>query len=84
MNELNLFAEITLRHGGEWWQLEESDDHTLCLCESKTKFVVNNRVYYNPPVFQVFDRRTGKRLFASTNYFSALEKYRQLTEEDKK
>lgn len=82
MGELNLFAEITLKNGGEWWQLEESDGYTLC--ESKTKFVVNHRVYYNPPVFQVFDRRTGKRLFASTNYFSALEKYRQLTEEDKK
>ena len=81
MNELNLFAEITLRHGGEWWQLEKSDDHTLCLCESKTKFVVNNRIHHNPPAFQIFDKKTGKRLFASTNYQHAYGEFQRLCKE---
>ena len=82
MNELNLFAKLTLEKGGEWWQLEESNNYVLC--ESKTKFTIKHQVYYDQPVFHIFSRLTGKRLFASTNYFEAMNRYRQLVKEEKR
>ena len=79
MTELEIFAKVTIEHGGEWWNLEESDSYTLC--ESKTQFMIKNRVYHNPPVFQIFNRSTGKRVFASTNYQYAYNRFQQLCKE---
>lgn len=72
MTELQIFAEVTLNHGGEWWLLEESESYSLYGC--KTKFTVNHQTYYNPPVYQVFNSK-GKRIYASTNYREAYNKY---------
>lgn len=79
MTELEAFAKFTIEHGGEWWSLKESDSYTLC--ESKEKYIVKNQVYYNSPVFQIFDKKTGKRLFASTNYQHAYGKFQRLCKE---
>lgn len=76
MTELQIFAEVTLNHGGEWWLLEESKSYSLYGC--KTKFTVNHQTYYNPPVYQVFNGK-GKRIYASTNYREAYNKYKELT-----
>lgn len=76
MNELEIFAEITLKNGGEWWRLEESKECSLYCC--KTKYMIKNNFYYNPPVYQIFDSK-GKRIFASTDYRTAYKKFVEVT-----
>lgn len=75
MTELEIFSEITLKHGGEWRKLEESENYSSH--ESKTKFMVKGYTYYNPPVFQIYDKK-GKRAFASTNQEEVFQKYENL------
>jgi len=81
MTELEIFSEVTLKHGGEWWRLEESERYSLYGC--KTKYMYKHNYYYNPPVYQIFDEK-GKRVFASTDYRTAYEKYTNLCKEDKR
>ena len=75
MTELEIFSEITIKHGGEWWKLEENESYSLHL--SKTKYEVKGRVYYNPPVFQIFNNK-GKRIFATENRLTAYQHYNNL------
>ena len=75
MNDLKAFAEITLKHGGEWWKLEESENYSLHM--SKTKFMIKNQVHYLSPVFQIFNSK-GDRVFASTDRKTAYDKYENL------
>jgi hypothetical protein len=73
MTELQIFAEVTHKHGGEWWELEQGKHYSLHAC--KTKYMVNGRVFYNPPVYQVFNA-AGKRIFASTSYKVAYDAWK--------
>ena len=75
MNELKLFAEITLKHGGAWWKLEESENYSLHL--SKTRFMVKGRENFLSPVYQIFNSK-GDRVFASTDRKTAYNKYENL------
>lgn len=77
--DLQMFAEITLKNGGEWWLLEESENYSLYSC--KTKYTANFHVYYNPPTYQVFNK-AGKRVFTSSDYMPAFKKYKRLCEGD--
>ena len=79
MTELEIFAKVTLEHGGEWWWLEESENYSLYSC--KTKYEVKHVFYYHPPVYQIFDKH-GKRVFASTDYMTAYNKYAALCKGD--
>ena len=79
MTEFEIFSEITLKHGGEWWKLEESKNYSLHLC--KTKYMVKHVFYYNPPVYQVFNKQ-GKRIFASTDRKTAYAVYTTLCKDD--
>ena len=74
MNELEVFAKMTLEKGGMWALLEESD--TLKLYKTQSTFLVKNNYHYDTPVFQVFDI-AGKRKFASTSYDAALTFFRK-------
>ena len=73
MTELQIFAEVTQKHGGEWWELEQGERYSLHAC--KTKYMVKGRVFYNPPVYQVFSA-AGKRVFASTSYKVAYDAWK--------
>lgn len=75
MTDLEFFADITLKHGGEWWKIEESEDYSL-YC-SKTKYMIKHNYYYNPTLYQIFDSK-GKRVFASTNYRMAYKKFTEM------
>ncbi len=73
MTELQIFAEVTHAHGGEWWELEQGEHYSLHAC--KTKYMLHGRVFYNPPVYQVFNA-AGKRVFASTSYKVAYDAWK--------
>ena len=79
MTELEIFSEITLKHGGEWWKLEESKNYSLHLC--KTKYMVKGHTYYNPPVFEIYNSK-GKRMYASTDRKMAYAVYTTLCKDD--
>ena len=79
MTELEIFAEITLKHGGEWWRLEKSKMYSLYMC--KTRYEVNGRIFYNPPVYQIF-AYNGRRVFASTDRKAAYGKFESLCKGD--
>ena len=66
MTDLELFAQQTILQGGIWYELEPG------LYKSQSWHEVRNNCVGDTPVYQVFDR-SGKRLFASTNYISAFK-----------
>ena len=72
MTDLEAFAHHTIEQGGQWRELEPG------LYKSQNWRLIDNRNYFGDvPVYQVFDGN-GKRIFASTNYQSALEFWRRL------
>ena len=74
MNELEIFSSFTLKQGGIWYQLEESEYGGLYKTYSK---YTDGRNYYNTtPVFQVF--KDGKRLFVSESYLLAYKVFNNL------
>lgn len=74
--ELELFAEMTTKQGGEWWLLERNEKYSLWLC--KMKHMINNYVYYDQPVYEIFDDRE-KRVLATTSRVKAYNIYNSLT-----
>ena len=68
--ELELFAERTLIQGGKWWHIAESRDFVVY--KSQSIHMVRGRKFGDTPVYQVFDKATGKRLYATTNMNGAL------------
>lgn len=76
MTDLETFAKATTERGGEWWILERFGCY--CLCECKPVYMRKNMKYCDSPTFQVF--KNGARMFASTNYREAYEKYKRLKE----
>lgn len=74
MTELSIFAEATINQGGEWWLICE--DGNVGLYQSKSKYMLGGQCnHYLNPVYQVF--KNGNRIFASTNYYEALNEYRR-------
>ena len=71
MTDLELFAQQTISQGGIWYELERG------LYKSQSWYEVRNNYFGDAPVYQVFDR-SGKRIFASTNYMSAVEFWKKV------
>lgn len=74
--ELELFADFTNKNGGEWWPLESNENYSLWLC--KMKHMVNNHVYYDQPVYELFDS-SQKRILATTSMSTAYSQYKKLS-----
>lgn len=55
--EIEIFAEQTIKNGGTWATIAETRDYIM----------VKGHLYGDTPVFQLFDKWTGKRLQASTS-----------------
>lgn len=74
--ELQLFARITTENGGEWWELEANAKAGYAIYMSKTKIETKGKSFYLSPVYQVFDTKTGRRVYASTDQNAARSEYR--------
>ena len=74
MTDLEVFATYTIEHGGIWYELEPG------MYKSQMWHMTDGRNSYgDTPVYQVFDR-SGKRIFASTNYIYALNRWKEVGE----
>lgn len=69
--ELELFAEQTIKQGGEWHKLEDG------LYKCFGKHMVGNNYVNDTPVYQVFNSE-GKRVFASVSYTLAYSYYQNM------
>ena len=76
VTELEFFAEMTTKQGGEWWPLENNEKYSLWV--SKMKHMINNHVYYDQPVYQLFDD-SEKRVLATTSRTVAYRQYLKLS-----
>lgn len=63
--EIEIFAEQTIKNGGTWATIAETRDYIMV--KSQSWFMVKGHLYGDTPVFQLFDKWTGKRLQASTS-----------------
>jgi hypothetical protein len=76
MTDLETFADITFKQGGEWWKIEENEKYSLYLC--KMKHMIEKYVYYDQPIYELFDS-SGKRVFATADRIIAYQEYKKLS-----
>ena len=76
-SELEIFAEMTLKRGGVWYRLDEKNGYSVY--KTQDKYTERNYTGYTTPVYQIFTV-DGKRIFASTSFTEAMEKFRHITE----
>lgn len=77
MREIEIFAKNIIDEGGEFYTLETSTKGKLA--KTVSHYEIKHRVY-NEICFQVFDA-SGKRVYVSKNYVSALAYYNNLLKE---
>ena len=77
MTELEIFAKMTIEQGGIWIEIARTENSSHELYKTQTSYEYQYHIYYNSPVYQIFDRH-GKRVFASLNYHEAMNHLMQL------
>lgn len=74
-----LYREISKKNGC-WLKCTECAGIDLCTTSSILKDVpkieTKGKSFYLSPVYQVFDTKTGRRVYASTNQNAARSEYR--------
>ena len=77
--ECELFAEQALKNNGVWYLLGARAEGSWY--KTQSWYLSNNNYYGDTPVYQVFDQY-GRRVFASTNIYSAVAEFEKLSQKE--